>query len=510
MNPLGIGIDFGTTNSIVAAWGSDVERLSADGLPLAFWGPEDRPHPSVVWYAAGADPVVGQEARLRMADLQGEAMGHRFIRSVKRELGYDRDVETLAGQRKKAWEVAADIFLFLKKHAENALSGDRKEVQLTECVVTIPVQFTGAQRRELRKAANRAGMHLRTFLHEPFAALIGHYYKAKGKLNDLRGQRVLVSDWGGGTLDVCLARVSEDGKRVYELSHDALNDCAGDDFDHRIMSHLKTRFLATKSNIKAEDILLDPATSGRFWLNAERAKIDLSSATTSTVVVPAFLRIGDQIINLQESISRAEFEGLIQNSVDAARRTIENCLQRASIRPGLVDQVLLVGGTSRIPAVRAMVEDLFGCPKVAVAHQPDAVIARGAAIAAAEGWNTYNVRDIGVRLSDETSFTVFPANERLDACASRSFTFFCTDHRTGAAHLPFTERHMHGLRDLGVYLSVPTRPEVKSIEHLDRILTKFVVTDDLTLMCTAESSSVGQKAGVEIEDVCFGLEMDGA
>ncbi len=516
MESMAFGVDFETTNSIVCTWGSQIREAFQNEKPIALWDTSviatlgKRPHPSVVWYAPGKEAVVGHEAKSRMLSYDG--MGHAFVRSIKRRLGRNEDVELTGGRRKPAFEIAAEIFRHLKndaeKHASLALLGDRRGT-ISECVVTVPVNYDGLQRRDIRRAMERAGLRLRCFLHEPFAALIGHFYNWEAKLQQLRGKRVLVFDWGGGTLDVCLAEVSEDGSEIAELAHDGIEDRAGDDFDKKLMTDLKLRFLS-KSGLKLDDVPIRGSAADRFWGAAERAKIELSSIASAAVEVANFIEIYGKPIDLEERIEREEFENLINDEVIAAEACVHRCLKKARLSSaGLVDHVLMVGGTSCIPAVRQMLEKTFGA-RVAVAAEPDAAIARGAAIVAAERWEPFNVKPIAVKLSDDSFFTVLPAKRELKASASSAFTFYCIDPRPAVANLMFYEQAVNGdaeYRALNACLAVPSDPTIRQIANLDRIVARFVVTDDATLFCEAQSSSTGKLDSCEIYDLSFGLRL---
>ena len=513
MRSIAYGIDFGTTNSIVSAWGTSILGAVQDRRPVAFWDQsdsEERPHPSVVWYQAGRKPIVGKPAKLAMSTEQG-VMGHRFIRSVKRKLGDGAEFEIIGTDRKHAWEIAADIFVHLKKHASTNAHLVGGGGELDEAVVTIPVHFGGRARADLRRAMTLAGIRLRTFLHEPFAAMIGHFYDPETKLAAVAGKRVLVFDWGGGTLDVCIVEVDATGRRIWERGRAAVNDHAGDEFDKRMTTLVRSRFMES-SGIKGGELQISRATEGRLWNECERQKIALSHAAKVTVEVPNFLGgAKGGVLDLIEDVTRLEFESVIVEEINKAIGAVHQCLADAGYanQPRLVDHVLMVGGSSKIPAIRDRMLDLFG-PRVEVADEPDAVIARGAAIVAAEGWKPYSVRAIGVRLSDDTVFPVFPANTVLEPSAAKTFTFYCTDHRNGAAHFLFEEDRGQGdWRRLPESLSVRTNPEIEAVEKLDRIACAFSVTEDLTMRCVARSSSVAvSEVETQIFDICFGLQLE--
>ncbi len=505
---MAFGIDFGTTNSIAAVWGTDVQRQEA--CPYAFWDDSEgrsRPHASVVWYSPNAAAVVGNTARANMEALGG-AMGHRFIRSIKRDLGHEREKEVLGGQRLEPFEVAAEIFRFIRIHAKNAAILHGKEMM--ECIVTIPVTFGGQQRKEIRRAVERAGMRLKSFLHEPFAAMISHFYDPDRKLANMRNSRVLVFDWGGGTLDVCIVQLSKDGSKIVELAHDGIEDRAGDDFDQRLMAHLRAGFLEQHPGISDDELEIQGNAKDRFWLNGEAGKIALSRLLKTNITTANFFQKDSVIYDLQATVTRQDFENLISPEVDAAVRCIQRCLSQARLTAGCIDHVLLVGGTSNIPLVRERLEALFG-HKVQVANEPDAAIARGAAIVAAEGWRPFNAHSIGVTLSNGSFFDVLKEGVLLDAESSRRVVFYCTDWRLGSANLFFGRKAVSGDNDvnhLGEVLQVPTKREVNHEGDLDRIVADFTVTPDATLRCVAQSSTVGDLVQCEIHDISLGLNLN--
>lgn len=507
MNPLGFGVDFGTTNSLVCAWG---DALRDERRPIAFWDKApagNRPHPSIVWYGPHAGARVGREARANIGGF-GNGMGHRFVSSVKRRLGRNEEIELVGGTRKQAWEVAGEIFRHLREHADSHQILRESKRKLEQCVVTVPVDFTGRQRSDIRRAMQRAGLKLQTFLHEPFAAMVSHFYDPVNKLSGIAGKRTLVFDWGGGTLDVCVTEVSPDGSRVFELSHDGIADRAGDEFDSRLMQVLKRKLL-DRSEVKLDDLPLRGNAQDRFRIAAENCKIALSSKEEERVEVPSLFELFGKPHDLEESVRREEFEEVARLEIIEAEACVQRCLNQAGLSPGLIDHVLLVGGTSNIPLVRSMMERIFGA-RVAVAHEPDAAIARGAAIVAAEGWTPYNVREVGVILSDQTLFTVLPTGQALTPSESKKFSFYCVDPRDGVARIQMGERRRQGdssVSTLGDCMTVKTNPGVRELKALDKIAVRFIVTEDATLRLVAQSAATGHEAELEIHDLCFGLRI---
>ena len=512
MKNLGIGIDFGTTNSIASVWGNDVKRILQERQeslrPVAFWLQDrqlgNRPHPSVVWYKPDDSVVVGFEARSNMQELSG-ALGHTFVRSVKRAL---TAAEVVHGGRKiQPYELAAEIFKHIKKHGqENPIFHGHT---FQSCVVTVPVGFTGEQRRQIRRAMERAGLTLQTFVHEPFAAMVSHFYHPENKLSALRGKRVLVFDWGGGTLDVCLAEGAQDGSTLYELAHDGIADHAGDDFDRRIMADLRGRFLNKNPMLTSDDITNRCRAQDRFWIHSELGKIELSREESVRVRVPTFLE-GNPPLDLSETLRREEFEEMINREVNAAVACTKHCLEQARLTPASVDYVLLVGGTSMIPMVRRRLEDVFGA-KVQITGEPDAAIARGAAIVAAEEWTAVNSVTLGCLMARDTFFPLLQRGEPLVASSSKQYVFYCTDPRDGSASFIFCKQPISGdtsIVPFGNILQVPVQSErPATYRDLDRLLVRVSVTQDATLALDVAHTGMGRHVQHEISDVSFGLKL---
>lgn len=513
MKKLGIGIDFGTTNSLVSVWGSDVMRALGDQggqpKPVVFWHKDgtlgNRPHPSVVWLKPDDSVVVGSEARRNMQELSG-TLGHSFVRSVKRSLT-SRAEWVHGGRRLKPYEIASEVFNHLKRDGEHR--PDIHGHKFQSCVVTVPVGFSGEQRREIRRAMDRAGLKLQGFVHEPFAAMVAHFYHPERKLSNLRGKRVLVFDWGGGTLDICLVEGSQDGSTLYELAHDGIADRAGDDFDRRIMADLRGRFLGKHPELTNDDIDTRCRAQDRFWIHSERAKIELSKEESVRVRVPNFLD-GNPPLDLGEALKRSEFEEMIAAEVKAAAACTLRCLEKARLTPASVDYVLMVGGTSLVPRVRRQLEEIFGA-KVQVTSEPDAAIARGAAIVAAEDWKPVNAVTLGCEMARGEFFTLLQRGEPLVASASKKFIFYCTDPRDGCANFIFARKPDVGGTEIvptGEILQVPIATERPTeYRELDRLIVRATVTEDATLLIDVKHTGMGDTAQHEIADVSFGLNL---
>ena len=226
--------------------------------------------------------------------------------------------------------------------------------------------------------------------------------------------------------------------------------------------------------------------------------------------VPNFLD-GNPPLDLAETLKRAEFEEMIEHEVKAAAACTLRCLDQARIKPSCVDHILMVGGTSLIPRVRSQLEEIFGA-KVQVTFEPDAAIARGAAIVAAEDWKPVNAVTLGCAMARDNFFTFLERGEPLVASSSKKFVFYCTDPRDGVASFIFGKKPVAGdnvVVPTGSILQVPVETDRPSAyRELDRLLVRASVTEDATLLVDVKHTGMGQTAQHEVSDVSFGLQLE--
>ena len=347
-----VGIDLGTTNSVVAV----LEGGEPAVIPNAEGG---RTTPSVVAFSKSAEVLVGEVAKR-----QAITNPDRTIRSIKRQMGTDHSVD-IDGKKWTPQEISARILMKLKSDAE-AYLGDK----VTEAVITVPAYFGDAQRQATKEAGQIAGLEVSRIIAEPTAASLAYGLdKGDGE------QTILVFDLGGGTFDVS---VLELGDGVFDVKSTSGNtSLGGDDWDERLITHLVTSF----KNQHGIDLSKDKMAMQRLKEAAEKAKIELSSMQTTTVNLP-FITASDQgPLHLEQTISRAEFEQLTEDLLEKCSGPFTQAIKDAGISVGDIDHVILVGGSTRMPAVRKLVTDLAGKEP----HQgvnPDEVVAVGAAIQA--------------------------------------------------------------------------------------------------------------------------------
>jgi molecular chaperone DnaK len=373
--PKAVGIDLGTTNSVVAAV---MEGGQAEVIPNAEGG---RTTPSVVAFTDDGQRLVGQVAK-RQAILNSEATIYSAKRFIGRKWGeVDEEARIVSYKVVKGpndavrFEVRGKQFspeeisaLILRKLAEDAAKflGER----VTEAVITVPAYFNDAQRQATKDAGKIAGLEVLRIINEPTAAALAYGLDKKGQ------ETVLVFDLGGGTFDVSLLDIGDGVVEVRATSGDG--HLGGDDFDKRIVDWLAEEF----KRDQGIDLRSDPQALQRLYEAAERAKVELSSATTAQVNLPFITADAAGPKHLNISLSRAKLEQLTQDLIERCRGPVETALADAKLTADDIDEVLLVGGATRMPAVQELVRRLTGGKDPNMGVNPDEVVAIGAALQA--------------------------------------------------------------------------------------------------------------------------------
>jgi molecular chaperone DnaK len=355
-----VGIDLGTTNSAVA--------VLEGGEPTIIANAEGgRTTPSVVAFSKGGEVLVGE-----IAKRQAVTNVDRTIRSVKRHIGKDWKSPDIDGKNYTAQEISARILQKLKRDAEAYLGED-----VTDAVITVPAYFDDHERQATKEAGEIAGLNVLRIINEPTAAALA-YGLDKGKEDEL----ILVFDLGGGTFDVSLLEVGKDPEdgfstiQVRATSGD--NQLGGDDWDERIVKHL----LTTVKNTSGVDLSKDKIAMQRLRDAAEQAKKELSSSTSTNVSLQYLSMSENGPIHLEETISRAQFEQLTKDLLDRTKQPFHNVIKDAGISLSDIDHVVLVGGSTRMPAVSSLVKELTGGKEPNKGVNPDEVVAVGAALQA--------------------------------------------------------------------------------------------------------------------------------
>jgi molecular chaperone DnaK len=346
-----VGIDLGTTNSVVA--------VLEGGEPTVIANSEgSRTTPSVVAFARNGEVLVGQPAKN-----QAVTNVERTVRSVKREMGTDWSIE-VDGKKYTAQEISARVLMKLKRDAEAYLGED-----ITDAVITTPAYFNDAQRQATKEAGQIAGLEVLRIINEPTAAALAY------GLDKETDQTILVFDLGGGTFDVSVLDI---GEGVFEVKSTSGNThLGGDDWDQRVIDWLVVEF----KNAHGIDLGKDKMALQRLKEAAEKAKIELSATQETTINLPFVTATPEGPLHLESKLTRSKFQELTADLLEACKGPFEQAIRDAGIDKSAINHVILVGGSTRMPAVQQLVSEMTGKE----AHKgvnPDEVVAVGAAIQA--------------------------------------------------------------------------------------------------------------------------------
>ena len=493
-----IGIDLGTTNSCVAVMEGNepVVIANAEGK---------RTTPSVVGFIEGGERKVGDPAKR-----QAITNPTKTIYSIKRFMGetYDRLQSEIArvpykvvkgdnntprvdidGRLYTPQEISAIILQKMKKTAEDYLGQE-----VTEAVITVPAYFNDSQRQATKEAGEIAGLNVRRIVNEPTAAALAYGLDKSNK-----DMKIVVFDCGGGTHDVS---VLELGDGVFEVkATDGDTHLGGDDFDHRIIDWLVAEFKAENGGA---DLSKDPMAMQRLKEAAEKAKIELSSATSTEINLPYIMPVNGVPAHLVKTLTRAKFEQLID---DLIQRTIAPCrtaLQNAGLKTSDIDEIILVGGSTRIPAIQDAVQKFFGkAPSKGV--NPDEVVAVGAAIQG--GVLTGDVKDVllldvtplslGIETMGGVMTKMIEANTTIPTKKTETFT-------TAVDNQPSVEIVIYqGERPMAAQNKLLGRFHLDGIMPARRGEPQIEVTFDIDangiLNVTAKDKATGKDAKIRIE-----------
>ena len=447
-----VGIDLGTTNSVVSALeaGEPVVIPNAEGA---------RTTPSVVAFGKDGEVLVGEVAKR-----QAITNPDRTIRSVKRHMGtkWSTDID---GKGYNAQEISARVLMKLKRDAE-AYLGDT----VTQAVITVPAYFDDAQRTATKEAGQVAGLEVLRIINEPTAAALAYGLDK----DDAADQTILVFDLGGGTFDVSVLEIGDGVFEVKSTSGDT--ELGGDDWDQAIIDWMVTQF----KNAHGVDLSADKMAAQRLKEAAEKAKIELSQVQSTSINLPFVTATPEGPLHLEEELSRAKFQELTSDLLDRVKKPFEAAIADAGLKKGDIDHVVLVGGSTRMPAVVELVESMTG-KEANKSVNPDEVVAVGAAIQA--GVLKGDVKDVllldvtplslGIETKGQVMHKLIERNTTIPTRRTETFT-------TADDNQPSVEIHvLQGERDMAMYNKTLGKFQLVDLPPAPRGIPQIEVTFDI-------------------------------
>ncbi len=494
-----VGFDFGTTNSLISVINANraLNVTDREGLPV----------PSVVAYE-GAETIAGRAAKERL-DRAGLGVHGNIVRSPKSLLGYGTIF--VGGVERSPVDVVYDVIAHVKEQAlRSHVNVDLGGV--TRAVVTIPVDWDGSRRAALRDAFRRAGIGIVQFIHEPFAALYGHFrsqHDVADALREYDRRYVIVVDWGGGTLDLTLCALN--GGQITQLRNHGTADVGGDVFDEAIRNAVIDAYCTNHRLGTKVEAHADART--RLLHACERAKIDLSTRASAVLYVPSFFNAAPE--DFDYVLERESLETMTQPIIRNGIRRISDLLNSVHVAPAQIALCLTSGGMVNMPAIRARLHELFGPQRVNISDNSSTLIAEGAAWVAYDQRPLHLGKTVELRLARNAYLSLVRAGTSMPGqgqMQQASFHLYCADPRDGAAK--FEVCTPEGAGD-DVQITAPrialanlvVKVDEKARPFRERLELDVGIDDDLILKASARSLNQKDHATAEIHQLEFGISL---
>lgn len=495
-----IGFDFGTTNSLISmVVGDRVIRFEEEGRPI----------PSVVSYEGGRT-IVGREARRRLG-VAGLGVHGSVVRSPKSMLG--RESVDVEGVARSPVDIVRDVVAYLR---DEAIGSDIvKNVNFDRAVVTIPVNMVGRRRALLRDAFRMAGISVVQFVHEPLAALYGHFRALDSLENELRRydrQLMLVFDWGGGTLDLTLCRLV-DGVFV-QLENYGTDDVGGDHFDQSIRHEVERRVREIRGlGIEVERL---PGADVRLLHECETAKIELSNpaVTSWTIYVEHFFSgVEDAALDLR--LTRDDLEAIVGSLVKKGVARITELLDKYEVSPAALSLCLATGGMANMPLIKSRLHEIFGPARVFISDRSASLISEGAAWVAHDQARLRLAKNVELSLARNSYMGLLDAGVEMPVEGERrrdEFSLYCVDPSDGHARFQIVTpmrvgRDVHRDDPRSVLSTMQVKVDAKARPFLERLNLKVEVDENLILTGEVQSLNERDAARCEVHHLEFALEV---
>ena len=492
-----VGFDFGTTNSLISiiTGNKAIDFLDDNGLPV----------PSVVCYE-GSKKIVGREAKERLGSA-GLGIKGNVVRSPK--IFLDQESVYIEGVKRAPVDIVRDVVQYVAKQA--CLRRSTPLSDISQAVVTIPVNTDGRWRAALRDSFRLAGISIVQFVHEPLAALYGFFRSQANPAASLRQynrELILVFDWGGGTLDLTLCRLV-DGMLI-QIRNDGTDEVGGDKFDEVLRHEIVRRDM--KARKLEETVQIHPDAHARMVHSCERAKIDLSSRNSAILFVRGMYH-GIQEDDLDYRLTRSELEEITSPLLHKGLDRIRKLLEEADVAPAQIAMCLATGGMANMPAVKDRLYEWFGPQRVQISDRSATLIAEGAAWIAHDHARLHLAKHVELLLARSSYMPLIKAGVEMPSegeVRKEQFHLYCADPRDGYAKFQFCAPVRPGEKVMAHDRRNPldnliVNVDAKARPFQERLELDVQIDDNLILKAQARSLNMRHLSETEVHNLEFGL-----